>query len=206
LINELVIGGLVYSIKWIDEKESSLLHSDELYNTDIYSNTIILHAHIPDSFNISMLFSIAMFYWYRSLTENGDIDQLTLDRISTQVNTLCSKYPALLDLDTYHHYDTIQVADRMYRILLSTQKELGDDGALGTHSFMRGTIKIHIEACDNRQCHIRWHELIHAIDKVVNTDINEPTTSLLGSCVCAIFKQNPQLVEWIKSTYHGEET
>jgi len=201
-INELHIGGLTYQIKWIDEAGSKLLHNDLLYDTDSYSNSITLHTHTPESFNISMLFSIAMFYWYRSITGDGDIDQPMIDRISTQVTALCSKYPDLLDTDNYNHYDTIQVADRIYEILLSPPGEMGDDGSFGTHSVMRGTIQIHIEACQNRQCHVRWHELIHAIDKVVNTDIDEPTTSLLGTCVCSILKQNPNLVEWIKSTYH----
>lgn len=201
-INELHIGGLIYQIKWIDETGSKLLHKDSLYDTDSHSNTIIFHTHIPESFNISMLFSIALFYWYRSLTGNGDVGQSNLDRVSTQVTALCSKYSHLLDLDTYHHYDTIQVADRIYQIILSTPEELDDGNNFGTHSFMRGTIRIHIEACENRQCHVRWHELIHAIDKVVDTDIDESTVTLLGSCVCSIIRQNPQIVEWIKSTYH----
>jgi len=206
MISALNVGGLTYTIDWVEEKGSRLMQRDQLYETNSYACSITIHSHIPDSVNISLLMDIGIYFWFRgSMGWVNGIDQKAVDRASNVALSLMANYPPLLDLDSYSHIEKIMVSSRVYTLSDAGAEVLGDDGTTGTHSLMRGEILLHTDLCDNRRCYDRWHELTHAIDSAVQNEWDEELVSLFSTAVCGIIRQNPELVKWIRETYHHNE-
>lgn len=198
MIDELVIGGRQVKIIWVKGVTSDALEEKKLSVHHIINNTVTFLSDCTPEVQLIELTYYGLYLYLDDM--QSDIDADSVRRVASGLIWVASQHPLLLD-DEALPLKELYVGSVRYTVKYNEGDRLTGSN-IGEHSYYLGRITIHIDLEPNRKLMVLWHEITHAVDRLMSCDMTEQQVGMVSHSWFALLHQNPKLVEMIKSTYH----